>query len=128
MNRRRLLAVALLACAGSFVPLLFGKAPPATRATEYEGDLDRLRKYDPKSRASPEVMRSARRVFEHVSFVGLDAKRVRERLGPPHTQERIAGRPVWRYSYHDGEQGVVRNLWFDFEGQKVWGVEPLKTE
>ena len=93
-----------------------------------DDDLAQLRNYDTESLASQEVMRSARSVFSQLSFVGLDAEQVIERLGAPHARVDIANRPVWRYSYHDGEQGVVRNLWFDFNGQSVWGIEPEPTQ
>ena len=129
VNRRRVIGVAVVGAVASWMPRFVSAAPPATRpSADLEPDLERLRNHDPKEFASRAVMESAHRVFEKMDFVGLRSKQVRERLGAAHSAERIAGRLVWQYSYHDGEQGVVRNLWFDSEGRPLWGVEPLPTQ
>ena len=92
--------------------------------------MKRLRDHGPRARATPDVMAAAGRVFARggADFVGLTPDQVRRRLGPPHEEDRLAGRPVWRYAWHDGEQGVVRNLWFDPDRRAVWGVEPIPTQ
>src|SRR5690606_15537016 len=69
---------------------------PAPDDAGLEADLKQLRAHNPKERASPAVMGSAQRVFDGMSFVGLTADQVRKHLGAAHSEERIAGRPVWR--------------------------------
>lgn len=90
-------------------------------------DLAALRAHDQAAfRASPQVLDAAQRVFAEVRLEGRASDDVVQLLGSPLEKGRIDGYETWIYSYHNGEAGVVRRLWFD--RGKVSEVELIPTQ
>jgi hypothetical protein len=88
---------------------------PRARAP-FEADLAALRGHDQATWGPTPILDPARRVFQSLDLRGLRGEQVTALIGAPVRREERHGHSVWSYTFHDGEQGVMPQLWLDAGG------------